>query len=33
MTGGVVTTHFVMQKIFTVQKENNLHTKHGIDDF
>ena len=33
MTRMEVTTHFVMQKFFTVQKENNLHTKHGIDDF
>ena len=33
MIGGVATTHFVMQILFTVQKEKHLHTKHGLDVF
>ena len=33
MTGGTAATQFVMQKLFTVQKEKQLHTKHGPDDF
>ena len=33
MIGGVATTHFVMQKLFTVQKEKHLHTKLGLDVF
>ena len=33
MVGGVTATHFVMQKIFTVQKEKHLHTEHGLDVF
>ena len=31
MIGGVATTHFVMQILFTVQKENDLHTEHELD--
>ena len=30
MIGGVATTHFVMQKLFTVQKEKHLHTEQGL---
>ena len=30
---GVATTHFVMQILFTVQKEKHLHTKRGLDIF
>ena len=33
MIGGVATTHFVMQILFTVQKEKLLHTEHGLDVF
>ena len=33
MIGGVATTHFVMQKLFAVQKEKHLHTEHGLDVF
>ena len=33
MIGGVATTHFVMQMLFTVQKEKHLHTEHGLDVF
>ena len=33
MIGGLATNHFVMQKLFTVQKENQLHTEHGLDAF
>ena len=33
MIGGVATTHFVMQILFTVQKEKQLHTEHGLDVF
>ena len=29
--GGVATTHFVMQKLFTVLKEKHLPTEHGLD--
>ena len=31
MIGGVATTHFVMQKTFTVQKKKHLLTEHGLD--
>ena len=31
--GDVATTHFVMQKLFTVQKEKHLHTELGLDVF
>ena len=31
MIGGVATTHFVMQILFTVQKKKHLHTEHGLD--
>ena len=33
MIGCVATTHFVMQKLFIVQKEKHLHTEHGLDVF
>ena len=33
MNGGVATSDFVMQKVFTVQKEKHLHTEHGLDVF
>ena len=33
MIEGVATTHFVMQILFTVQKEKHLHTEHGLDVF
>ena len=33
MIGGVAITHFVMQKLFTVQKKKQLHTEHGLDVF
>ena len=33
MIGGVATTHFVMQILFTVQKEKLLLTEHGLDVF
>ena len=33
MIGGVATTHFIMQILFTVQKEKLLHTEHGLDVF
>ena len=33
LIGGVATTRFVMQILFTVQKEKHLHTEHGLDVF
>ena len=33
MTGGLATTHFVMQNFFTEQKERRLETEHGLDVF
>ena len=33
MNGDVATTHFVMQILFTVQKEKHLHTEYGLDFF
>ena len=33
MTGVVTTTHFVLRKLFTLQKEKKLHTEHGLDVF
>ena len=33
MFGGVAATQFVMQKVFTVQKEKHLHTEQGFDVF
>ena len=27
----VAATHFVMQKLFIVQKEKHFHTEHGLD--
>ena len=33
MTGGLATTHFVMQKFFTEQKERHFETEHGLDVF
>ena len=31
--GGVGTTHFVIQKLYTVQKQKHLHAEHGLDVF
>ena len=31
--GGVATTHFIMQKFFTEQKEKHLDKEHGLDVF
>ena len=33
MIGGVATTFFVMQKLFTVQKEKHLHKEYGLEIF
>ena len=33
MIGAVATTHSVMQKLFTVQKEKHLHTELVLDVF
>ena len=33
MIGVVAATHFVMQKLFTLQKEKHPHTKHGANFF
>ena len=33
MIGGVATKHFVMRRLFTVQKGKNLHTEHRLDFF
>ena len=33
MIGGVAITPFVMQILFTVQKEKHLHMEHGLDVF
>ena len=29
----VATAHFVVQKLLTLKKEEQLHTQHGIDAF
>ena len=29
----IATAYFVMQKLFTVQKEKRLYTEHGFDVF
>ena len=31
--GSVSTNHFVMQRLFNVQKEKHLHTEDGLDVF